>query len=212
MSDETLGVVRGAIAAVAGFALLALSYRRFRTYRGAAKAIPVLAVALLAAEIVMGGAVVILFFSASSSKLPFYILPALPPLAWLVALASPERFETIAGSLSAYGLPLGDAFQMRDDVMGAFKKIGRIGGLSDDQVEACLNDQDAAKALVEAATFRVEEVETKPTRRNPYPPFTTSTLQQEASRKLGFDVGWYPHEDGAPLSFTPNGEIGAKVQ
>ncbi len=43
-----------------------------------------------------------------------------------------------------------------------------------------------AKALVEAATFRVEEVETKPTRRNPYPPFTTSTLQMEAARKLGF--------------------------
>ena len=45
-----------------------------------------------------------------------------------------------------------------------------------------------AKALVEAATFRVEEVETKPTRRNPYPPFTTSTLQMEASRKLGFSA------------------------
>ena len=43
-----------------------------------------------------------------------------------------------------------------------------------------------AKAAVEGATFRVEEVETKPTRRNPYPPFTTSTLQQEAARKLGF--------------------------
>ncbi|MDL2351741.1 MAG: type I DNA topoisomerase, partial [Pseudomonadota bacterium] len=45
-----------------------------------------------------------------------------------------------------------------------------------------------AKALVEAATFRVEEVETKPTRRNPYPPFTTSTLQMEAARKLGFSA------------------------
>ena len=45
-----------------------------------------------------------------------------------------------------------------------------------------------AKALMEAATFRVEEVETKPTRRNPYPPFTTSTLQQEAARKLGFSA------------------------
>jgi len=41
---------------------------------------------------------------------------------------------------------------------------------------------------VESATFRVEEVETKPTRRNPYPPFTTSTLQQEAARKLGFSA------------------------
>jgi protein-disulfide isomerase len=36
-----------------------------------------------------------------------------------------------------------------DDVMGHFKKIGRIGGLSDAQVEACLNDQEGAKALVE---------------------------------------------------------------
>jgi len=45
-----------------------------------------------------------------------------------------------------------------------------------------------AKAAVEEAVFRVEEVETKPTRRNPYPPFTTSTLQQEAARKLGFSA------------------------
>jgi len=36
-----------------------------------------------------------------------------------------------------------------DDAMAAFKKIGRIGGLTDDKVEACLNDQDGAKALVE---------------------------------------------------------------
>ncbi|KUR71349.1 DNA topoisomerase I [Novosphingobium fuchskuhlense] len=45
-----------------------------------------------------------------------------------------------------------------------------------------------AKSTVEAATFRVEEVDTRPTRRNPYPPFTTSTLQQEAARKLGFSA------------------------
>ncbi|MEQ1542950.1 MAG: type I DNA topoisomerase [Novosphingobium sp.] len=45
-----------------------------------------------------------------------------------------------------------------------------------------------AQAAVEAATFRVEEVETKPTRRNPWPPFTTSTLQMEAARKLGFSA------------------------
>ena len=45
-----------------------------------------------------------------------------------------------------------------------------------------------AKAAVEAGAFKVEEVETKPTRRNPYPPFTTSTLQQEAARKLGFSA------------------------
>ena len=47
---------------------------------------------------------------------------------------------------------------------------------------------ERAKAAVEAATFRVEEVDTRPTRRNPYPPFTTSTLQMEAARKLGFSA------------------------
>lgn len=45
-----------------------------------------------------------------------------------------------------------------------------------------------AKATVEAATFRVEDVDTRPTRRHPQPPFTTSTLQQEAARKLGFSA------------------------
>jgi DNA topoisomerase-1 len=46
----------------------------------------------------------------------------------------------------------------------------------------------AAKAAVEAARFTVEEVETRPLKRNPAPPFTTSTLQQEAARKLGFSA------------------------
>ncbi|HKX79067.1 MAG TPA: type I DNA topoisomerase [Novosphingobium sp.] len=45
-----------------------------------------------------------------------------------------------------------------------------------------------AKAAVESGAFKVEEVETKPQKRNPYPPFTTSTLQQEAARKLGFSA------------------------
>jgi DNA topoisomerase-1 len=44
----------------------------------------------------------------------------------------------------------------------------------------------AAKAAVEAGRFSVASVETKPLTRNPPPPFTTSTLQQEAARKLGF--------------------------
>jgi len=44
----------------------------------------------------------------------------------------------------------------------------------------------AAKAAVEEGRFTVATVETKPLTRNPPPPFTTSTLQQEAARKLGF--------------------------
>ena len=46
----------------------------------------------------------------------------------------------------------------------------------------------AAKKAVEDGRFAVEEVETKPLKRNPAPPFTTSTLQQEAARKLGFSA------------------------
>ncbi len=44
----------------------------------------------------------------------------------------------------------------------------------------------AAKAQVEAGKFSVESVERKRVRRHPPAPFTTSTLQQDASRKLGF--------------------------
>ena len=49
-------------------------------------------------------------------------------------------------------------------------------------------DADAAKAAVEAGRFTVASVETKPFSKNPPPPFTTSTLQQEAARKLGFSA------------------------
>ncbi|QJU57776.1 type I DNA topoisomerase [Sphingomonas sp. AP4-R1] len=49
-------------------------------------------------------------------------------------------------------------------------------------------DAEAAKRDVEAGRFTVVSVETKPLTRNPPPPFTTSTLQQEAARKLGFSA------------------------
>jgi heme A synthase len=48
------------IAAVAAFSLAVLSWKRFRDYRGGAKAVPVLAMGLLLGEIVLGGAVVLL--------------------------------------------------------------------------------------------------------------------------------------------------------
>ncbi|MDO8377848.1 type I DNA topoisomerase, partial [Phenylobacterium sp.] len=46
----------------------------------------------------------------------------------------------------------------------------------------------AAKAAVDGAVLKIASVEKKPARRSPAPPFTTSTLQQEAARKLGFST------------------------
>ena len=47
---------------------------------------------------------------------------------------------------------------------------------------------DGIKAMLNGATFKALSVEAKPTRRNPAPPFTTSTLQQAASSRLGFSA------------------------
>ena len=46
----------------------------------------------------------------------------------------------------------------------------------------------AARDTIQRSTFAIEEVEQKPGKRSPAPPFTTSTLQQEAARKLGFSA------------------------
>lgn len=74
--------------------------------------------------------------------------------------------------------PRGDTFEAR--LVGADgEKIQRLDIGSGAEAEQFKRD-------LENATFTVGSVEAKPAKRNPYPPFTTSTLQQEASRKLGF--------------------------
>ena len=52
------------------------------------------------------------------------------------------------------------------------------------------NEADAKRAVdaIQAQRFTIGSVEAKPVKRNPSPPFITSTLQQEASRKLGFNA------------------------
>jgi DNA topoisomerase-1 len=77
------------------------------------------------------------------------------------------------------------------------------------------------------ANFTVENVETKPAKKSPAPPFTTSTLQQEASRKLGFSVGrtmtiaqklyesgkiTYMRTDSVNLSTTALGSIKKEIE
>ena len=80
--------------------------------------------------------------------------------------------------LAKLATPRGDNFEAR--LVGADgQKIQRL------DIGTGVQAEDLKQAL-EGATFTVASVEAKPARRNPPPPFTTSTLQQEASRKLGF--------------------------
>ncbi len=73
-----------------------------------------------------------------------------------------------------------------------FSSVGELRGAEDDGRSRLLHlDAGAAVALrdrLATASFSVKSVERKPYRRSPYAPFRTTTLQQEASRKLGFSA------------------------
>ena len=66
-------------------------------------------------------------------------------------------------------------------------KLAMIDGRKLDRLDI-KDDASAAaiKAAIEGQAYQVTAVQKKSSKRNPYAPFTTSTLQQEASRKLGF--------------------------
>ncbi len=76
----------------------------------------------------------------------------------------------------------------QDGVAFSARLVRWRGGKIDRLTIGAEGDALAAKADVEAGRFAVTGVETKPLTRNPPPPFTTSTLQQEAARKLGFSA------------------------
>ncbi|MEM9138338.1 MAG: type I DNA topoisomerase [Pseudomonadota bacterium] len=85
----------------------------------------------------------------------------------------PREYWSVKAMLTT---PAGDSFEARLTTLDG-KKLDRFD----------LADEAAAKAAVaaiEAAALSVTSVEAKPQSRNPAPPFMTSTLQQEASRKL----------------------------
>ncbi len=94
-----------------------------------------------------------------------------------IQVFKPEEYWTVAALMATAG---GQAFPARLHALDG-KTLGKFA----------LPNEAAAKAAVariEAGTFSVASVERRQVRRNPAPPFITSTLQQEASRKLGFSA------------------------
>jgi DNA topoisomerase-1 len=72
-----------------------------------------------------------------------------------------------------------------------FTSVGELRGAGLAGTDVLHLDAAAAAALaqrLESAAFAVSSVERKPYKRSPYAPFRTTTLQQEASRKLGFSA------------------------
>jgi DNA topoisomerase-1 len=87
----------------------------------------------------------------------------------------PREYWSLVATLLT---PRGEEFEAR--LVGADgRKLQRLDIGSGAEAEAF-------KQALETAKFSVANVEAKPAKRHPQPPFTTSTLQQEASRKLGF--------------------------
>ena len=87
---------------------------------------------------------------------------------------NPEEFWTISVPFAKQNLPF----------------TGRLTHLNGEKLNKFdINNEEkalSAKALVEKGSFKIVNVDKKSVNRSPYPPFTTSTLQQEASKKLRY--------------------------
>lgn len=86
-----------------------------------------------------------------------------------------QEYWTLEG---AFITPRGDRFSAR---------LNALDGRRLDKFD--IKDEAQARVIetaLKGASFAVDLVDSKPVRRHPYPPFRTATLQQEASRKLGF--------------------------
>ncbi|WP_420409078.1 type I DNA topoisomerase [Hoeflea sp.] len=88
-----------------------------------------------------------------------------------------EEYWQISADLKT---PRGDGFTARV-IANDGEKLTKMSVTNGDAA-------NSIRTMLESASFKVDSVEAKPTRRNPSPPFTTSTLQQAASSKLGFNA------------------------
>jgi DNA topoisomerase-1 len=93
-----------------------------------------------------------------------------------------EREEEIKNFLSTSAFRIIGDFQVKNG--------SRFSAVKAELNKRFIRKEEALSFLQKCidAHYTVEDVDTKPARKSPAPPFTTSTLQQEASRKLGFSV------------------------
>ena len=117
----------------------------------------------------------------------------LSPVLWkkVKPALSAGRVQSVAGRLIVEREREISAFKPE----AAYRVIGEFllpgGELLKAELSQRLKTEDEAKALLEAcktARFSIGDVTVKPAKKSPAAPFTTSTLQQEAARKLGFSV------------------------
>ncbi len=103
----------------------------------------------------------------------------------------------------------------------------QVGFQAEGKKQASAEDAEAFLQSCQGATYQVTDIQVKPGKRSPAPPFTTSTLQQEASRKLGYSVSrtmliaqklyengyiTYMRTDSVNLSDTALGDITRTVK
>jgi DNA topoisomerase I len=121
----------------------------------------------------------------------------LSPLLWkkVKPALSAGRVQSVAVRLIVEREKEIDSFQSSSfyKIVAKFEWPDQDGKIHKFQAElpAKLKDKDLALAFLEdcqGASFSISEITTKPAKKSPAAPFTTSTLQQEASRKLGFSV------------------------
>jgi DNA topoisomerase I len=108
------------------------------------------------------------------------------------AKAAAEAEPEAAGAITSFTATLVSVDGRRVAQGRDFNSVGGLRGADEDGRGRLLHlDGVAAAALrdrLASASFNVKSVERKPYRRSPYAPFRTTTLQQEASRKLGFSA------------------------
>lgn len=117
----------------------------------------------------------------------------LSPILWkkIATGLSAGRVQSVAVRLVVEREREISEFQVKSSYkLNAMFDLGNGKTLVAELPERFETDKEAMEFLESCknAKFKIADLQTKPSKRSPSPPFTTSTLQQEAARKLGFSV------------------------